>query len=87
MSKIVIATAGNTLAPALITLRELGYIVSKVSDDSLLLQAENGQYRLVAENTLQLLGLASIAAHRGPDWAPTDTEISALLSLDGRNGA
>ncbi|GAB3358710.1 hypothetical protein GCM10027430_29420 [Lysobacter tyrosinilyticus] len=87
MSKIVIAAAGSTLAPALAVLRELGYVVSSVSDDSLLLQAENGQYRLVAEDMLQLLGLASIAAHRGPAWAPTDSEISDLIRLDSRNGA
>ena len=86
MPKTVIAAAGNVLAPALAVLRDLGYVVSNISDGSLLLQAENSQYRLVAEDTLQLLGLAYIAAHRGPDWPPSETEISDLLHLDGSNG-
>jgi hypothetical protein len=82
MSKVLIASAGNTMAPALAELRELGFVVSQGPDDSLLLQAENGQYRLLAEDMLQLLGLASLAIRRGEKWAPTDAEVAALLTLE-----
>jgi len=87
MSKTLIASAGNTIAPALAVLRELGFVVSQGPDDSLLLQAENGKFRLLAEDMLQLLGLASIAIHRGEKWAPTDSEIAALLKLENLSDA
>ena len=87
MPGLLIAAASNTLAPALAVLRQLGYKVSCVPGSPDLLQADNGQTRLVAEDTLQLLGLASIAAHRGTAWRPTDAEISDLLSLERQDEA
>ena len=86
MSKLVMASAGNTLAPALAVLRELGYTVSTVSGHSDLLQADNGRVHLTAGDPLQLLGLASIADHRGSSWQPTDAEIADLLALENRSG-
>ena len=83
---IHIASAGNTQAPALAILRELGYSVTRVPSASggiSLLQASRGSCTLVAEDPLLLLGLATIEKHRGTNWQPTDAEISSLLSLLG----
>lgn len=87
MNKTVITTAGNALAPALAVLRELGYSVSAVPGNPTLLQADNELYHLVAEDPLQLLGLAALATHRGAAWTSTDAEVSALLALENNNGA
>ena len=84
MDKTTIASAGNTLAPALSVLREIGYNVSLLPENPSLLLAQSQQYRLIAEDPLQLLGLATIASHRGASWQPTDTEISELLALEHR---
>jgi hypothetical protein len=82
MGKTIIATAGNTLAPALAVLKNLGFIVSRQKDGMAALQAENDQFSLTAEDPLQLLGLACLALHRGVSWRPTDAEINELLRLD-----
>ncbi len=84
MDKTTIASAGNTLAPALSVLREIGYDVSSLPENTPLLLAQSQKYRLIAEDPLQLLGLAMIASHRGPHWHPTDAEISELLALERR---
>lgn len=85
-AKIVIATAGNTLASALAALKSAGYTVTvaaRANDGSVhLLQAENAGCRLLAEDPLLLLGLAKLAEARGSSWAPTDSEVQQLLSLD-----
>lgn len=81
MPKIFIASAANTLAPALSVLQELGFAVSRVPDSESLLRADNGHIELVAEDTLLLLGLASLALHRGASWEPTDAEVDAVLRL------
>jgi hypothetical protein len=86
MSKAVIANAGNTLAPALSVLQSLGFVVSRSPSNTSLLQAENGEFCLLAEDPLQLLGLASLALHRGISWQPTDAEIDELLRIDSHSG-
>ena len=82
MTKIVIATAGNTLAPCLAVLRSQGYRVARVPGEESLLEAVDGSTRLLAQDPMQLLGLATLAAHRGADWRPTDAEIADWRALD-----
>ena len=82
MTEIVIATAGNTLAPALALLRERGYEVCRAAGEPDLLEAHKPGYRLVAEDPLSLLGLAALAEARGANWQPSDAEIDALLALE-----
>ena len=84
--KIAISSAGNTLAPALATLCQLGYSVSQVSGSPQLLQAESSSARLRAEDPLLLLGLACLVQHRGADWQPTDSEVAQLLALIESHG-
>lgn len=82
---ITIATAGNTLAPALAVLQSMGYPVEPIpardERTTCLLQATKPGVRLIAEDTLWLLGLAAIFEARGEDWYPSDVEIDALLRL------
>jgi hypothetical protein len=83
VDRIVIAAAGNTMAPALSVLHKLGYQVRAVPAHPSMLQAENASFKLLADDPMQLLALATIAAHRGADWRATDVEINALTALDG----
>ncbi|GAB2523974.1 hypothetical protein [Lysobacter humi (ex Lee et al. 2017)] len=81
MSELYIHTSGNTLAPALAVLRQRGYSVELLSKDPEMIQASKPGIRLIAEDPLYLLGLASIAEARGSQWPPTDGEVDALLNL------
>ncbi len=79
-----IVAAGNTLAPALAELIKLGFSVSGVvaspSGESFF-RAEKVGLVLDGRDTLELLGLATLAERRGEDWAPCDSEVDALLDL------
>ena len=77
-----IAAAGNTSAPALAVLRQLGYTVTREATGQRLFRAENQQCSLIAEDPLLLLGLAKLFEVRGGNWKPNDAEIAELLALD-----
>jgi hypothetical protein len=81
-----IAAAGNTLAPALAELIKLGFSVSALAvsaSGESLFRAEKVGVVLDARDTLELLGLATLAERRGADWAPSNSEVKALLDLHG----
>jgi hypothetical protein len=80
-TKFTIATAGNTLAPALAILMAKGFVVEPSVTNGGLLQATNGVVTLLGEDPLVLLGLAAIAEARGADWKPTDNEVAVWLNL------
>jgi hypothetical protein len=84
--RTTIATAGNTLAPALAVLHDMVYSVSREEGGKQLYRAENEHCVLIAEDPLLLLGLATIYEARGASWQPSDEEVAALLAIDG-NGA
>jgi hypothetical protein len=79
-----IVAAGNTLAPALAELTKLGFsvfaVVASVSGESFF-RAQKVDLILDASDTLELLGLATLVDRRGTDWAPSDSEVEALLDL------
>jgi len=79
--KPTIATAGNTLAPALAAIKSCGYTVA-TDDDTGLLRAENEAERFLAEDPVALLGLIRMREIRGDDWKATDDEIDAFLDLN-----
>lgn len=88
--KLFVASAGNTLAPALAVLRSRGFHVSALKPTNAgerLFEAENDTCRLVAEDTVSLLGLATIVHQRGADWRPTDAEVDDFLRLNGDDAA
>jgi len=76
----VIALAGNVLVPAVLALRATGYAVSR-EDSSVgeTWRAERSDRVLIANDPVQLLGLASMRDTRGSDWRPTDAEIDLIM--------
>lgn len=83
MTKLTLAVAGNTLAPALAVLGAKGYSVQPDHHHPGSLRATCGEITLLADDPLALLGLAAIVEARGPAWHPTDSEVAALLALEG----
>jgi len=84
-ARFTVAAAGNTMAPALAVLKGLGYDVSRhiSSNGTEEFHAHGLQAHLVAEDILQLLGLAALVRERGAQWLPSDPEVEALLRLSG----
>jgi hypothetical protein len=86
-TQTTIASAGNVLPAALACLRSLGYEVA-LTNDGCFCRATRDNNVLVAEDTLQLLGLAKLEAKRGSDWRPSDPEVESYLTFDdAKNGA
>jgi len=84
-SRTAITAAGNTLAPALASLKALGYQVSRDPAGQRLYRADNAECSLAAEDPLSLLGLVKLYEVRGADWHPTDAEVSAFLGMEGQD--
>lgn len=82
-----IIAAGNTMAPALAVLSEIGFEVKKQFGVDGLYEAERKGCRLVAEDPLTLLGLAKLYEIRGAGWMPTDAEVSEFLQIDSNGKA
>lgn len=80
--RTTIAAAGNTMAPALAVLREIGFTVTKQLSAEGLYEAVGKGCTLVAEDPLTLLGLAKLYEVRGAGWRPTDAEVSEFLEID-----
>jgi hypothetical protein len=76
---IILAVASNTFAPALATLRRLGYAVSPTRDGY---RADSATRHLLADDLLQLLGLVMLLDVRGDSWQPTAEEVQAVIDLD-----
>lgn len=77
-----ISSAGNTQAPALAVLNAMGFVVAKCRTEAPLLVATSEEFEVVAEDPIQLLGLATLLKSRGSNWGPTDGEINELLCLE-----
>jgi hypothetical protein len=76
-----LATAGNVLVPAILTLEATGYVVVREQPgEADLWRAERPDRVLIAEDPVQLLGLAQILDIRGPGWLPRDEEIESTLA-------
>lgn len=68
--------AGDTVAPAILALRSLGYDVRQDGD---VFSATAGSSRFVAEDPVAVLGLVKLAEARRP-WRATDSEIDDVLA-------
>jgi hypothetical protein len=80
MNELVhLAAAANTMAPALAVLCRKGYVVTR---QGYTYRADSGARSLLADDPLQLLGLAALLDERGESWQSTDEEIDALIALD-----
>ena len=75
-----IATAGNTVVPALLALEELGFVVTvEKSGDAELFRATRGDETYVAEDPVAVLGLVKLIEMRGWEWQPSDVEIDEVM--------
>jgi hypothetical protein len=84
--RVTISVAGNVFAPALAELAALGFRVSPgpIVAGERTYRAESAFAVVTAPDTLQLLGLDVLASRRGINATrPTDSEVDALLRLDG----
>jgi hypothetical protein len=72
-----IATAGNVIVPALLTLERLGFTVSTAGAS--LLHAKRGDEEYVGEDPVAVLGLIKLVETRTWDWKPTDAEIQEVI--------
>jgi hypothetical protein len=82
-----IAIAGNVFAPAILALRSQGFAVNrKELDDREMWSAYRDGLDLIADDPVQLLGLASMRAERGPDWKTSDEELTSILDEFGLSG-
>jgi hypothetical protein len=81
MAKESIASAGNTEAPAYLTLVKLGYSVDRTEKDGEERWiAKKGAVQLMADCPLELLGLSLLRSERGPHWQASDSEIDEFLT-------
>jgi hypothetical protein len=72
-----IATGGNTVVPALLTLEALGFAIE--SDGRAHWQAHRDDEIYRAEDPVALLGLVQLVATRGWNWSASDAEIHNAL--------
>jgi hypothetical protein len=80
MAQEIIAVAGNTEVPAYLALVELGYSVDRVDKDGEgHWIAKKGTLQLMADCSLELLGLSLLRSERGPRWQASDDEIDEFL--------
>ena len=79
-----LASAGNVLVPAILLLEERGYAVMCTRHEHReTWTAKRVSTELVADNPIELLGLASLAEARGPSWQTTDEQIDSTLARFG----
>ncbi|TCC64404.1 hypothetical protein E0H73_08350 [Kribbella pittospori] len=79
-----IASAGNTVVPAILALEAAGYRVSQLDGD--LMEATSPEGRYVAEDPLMLLGLIKLVELRTWSWRASDPEIDSVLARFGWAG-
>lgn len=71
-----LAQAGNTVVPAILALRALGFEVTQEGEKFI---ARMGSSRFQADDPVAVLGLVKLAEIRRP-WRATDSEIDEVLS-------
>ncbi len=76
-------TAGSTLTPAYLAIREKGFTVTGEAGAVDLMVAKKGGDTYVAEGPLELLGLIAMVEMRGENWSATDDEIDDFLTEFG----
>jgi len=71
-----LSQAGDTVVPAILVLRALGYVIEQVGGR---FSATDGSARFSAEDPVAVLGLVKLAEARRP-WQATDAEIDDVLA-------
>ena len=77
-----IAAAGNTEVPACLTIRKLGFTLSREqrAENAEWWIATNGALSFVAESPLELLGLMTMRWERGTAWQASDQDIERFFA-------
>jgi hypothetical protein len=79
-----IATAGNTVVPALLALESLGFVVTVTRDGpGETFRATRGEESYRADDPVAVLGLVKLVEVRGSDWKASDAEIVEMLRRHG----
>jgi hypothetical protein len=79
-----IATAGNTVVPALLTLERLGFEVHvDRAGDRRFIRATRGEETYVGDDPIEVLGLVKLIEIRGWEWMPGDSEIEESMRRYG----
>lgn len=80
--KFKIASAGNTIVPAYLSLIAKGYSVNRIAVDEHeeTWQAVKENNEFIAEDPLALLGVVAMFEARGPNWKAVDDEIDAFVT-------
>lgn len=83
--KVQIATAGNVIVPAYLTLKQKGFKVwwirSNSKPDEETWYAEDASRKFMAEDPVALLGLILLHEVRGDNWQASDEEIDDFLAF------
>ena len=74
-----IATAGNTVIPAVLALESLGFTLSTEGVEDPWMRAVRGEDSFIAPDPVALLGLIRLVELRGWEWGATDAEIERAL--------
>jgi len=75
-----IATAGNTLVPALLVLEKLGFVIRiEAAEGAEQVRATRDDETYLADDPVSLLGLVKLIEERSWEWQPDDGEISAAI--------
>ncbi|HYV67565.1 MAG TPA: hypothetical protein VE964_15070 [Myxococcales bacterium] len=75
-----IATAGNTVVPALLVLERLGFkVIVEQGSQSPQVRASRGDEEYIACDPVTVLGLVKLIEARTWDWKPTDAEIATAF--------
>ena len=82
-----IASAGNTIVPVYLSIKELGYsiTVKKLSDGESLWSAIKDDYKFIGNDPLEVLALIKMHEVRGDSWQASDSEIENFLDLYEKN--
>jgi hypothetical protein len=80
-----IATAGNTINPALLVLKAKGYEVRCKTDEEgqiVTYWARRDGNVFIGEDPVSVLGLVTLWEHRGEDWKTRDNEPFLFEELE-----
>ena len=72
--------AANTMYPAVLALRALGFVVTRTeSDAGEVWKGMRDDLVVTADDPVRLLGLATLWRDRGPNWRASDEELEDLM--------
>jgi hypothetical protein len=77
-----LSAAGNTVIPAILLIREIGYTLTIDKEKSCFLAEKDGN-SFEAEDPTMVLGLIKMFEIKGENWKASDSEIEKVLKEIG----